>query len=82
MKSLIERVFSAFNVRSLIAVVLAAVVVMVTTACNANPPSPSVTGNGSYYNKKGQNTELYDTIQPRKGGMNQYDDVDPRFKDK
>lgn len=80
MKSLIERVFSNFNVRSLLAVVLAAVVVLVTTACNANPPAPNVSGTGSYYNKKGQNTEIYDTTQPRKGGMNQYSDVDPRFK--
>jgi hypothetical protein len=80
MKSWIKGVFAAVNVRSILAIVLAAVVVLVTTACNANPPAPNVSGTGSYYNKKGQNTELYDTIQPRKDGMNNYSDTDPRFK--
>lgn len=75
MKAWIERVFS-FNLRALLAVVLAVGMMLVTTACSQD--SPSASGTGSYYQKKAQNTELYDTIQPRKGGMNQYEDTDPR----
>lgn len=80
MNGWLEQVFSklrfSVSLRSLLSLALAAIVVLVTTACSPN--SPSVTGSGSYYDKKGQNTELYDPIQPRKGGMNQYEDTDPR----
>ncbi|NJN85129.1 MAG: hypothetical protein HC881_00840 [Leptolyngbyaceae cyanobacterium SL_7_1] len=58
-----------------ITVFLAGIFVLVSTACK--PPAPNVSGTGSYNARKGQQTELYDTIQDRKGGMNQYEDVEP-----
>jgi hypothetical protein len=83
MKSLMTQIFSALsrqlsflNVRSVLSLALAGIVLLITTACT--PSSPSASGSGSYYEKTGQNTELYDTIQPRQGGMNNYDDTDPR----
>lgn len=56
-----------------ISVLLAAAFLLFTsTACN--PPAPRVVGEGSYDKKIGQQTELYDPIQKRVGGMNEYND--------
>ncbi|HEY9623040.1 MAG TPA: hypothetical protein V6C78_21980 [Crinalium sp.] len=42
-------------------------------------PAPNSSGTaGTYNDRVGQQTELYDPIQKRKGGMNDYSDVDPR----
>lgn len=42
-------------------------------------PAPNSSGTvGTYNDRVGQQTELYDPIQKRKGGMNEYSDVDPR----
>lgn len=72
----------AFNVKTLAStlfskkagVVIAAVALLfVSTGCN--PPAPNVVGNsGSYTERKGQQTELYDGVQPATGGMNQHND--------
>ncbi len=72
----------AFNVRTLMSplfskksgMIMGAVLLLfVTTACN--PPAPNVVGNsGSYDERKGQQTELYDGVQPATGGMNQHND--------
>lgn len=72
----------AFNVKNLlsplfsrrIGVAIAAMVLLVvSTGCN--PPAPNVVGNsGSYSEKKGQQSELYDGVQPATGEMNQHND--------
>jgi vacuolar-type H+-ATPase subunit H len=42
-------------------------------------PAPNSSGTaGTYNDRVGQQTELYDPIQKRKGGMNEFSDVDPR----
>lgn len=42
-------------------------------------PAPNSSGTaGTYNDRVGQQTELYDPIQKRQGGMNEYSDVDPR----
>lgn len=74
----------AFNVKNLLStlfskktgVAIAAMTLLfVSTGCNANPPAPNVVGNsGSYSDRKGQQTELYDGVQPATGGMNQHND--------
>lgn len=61
----------------IVVVFCAGMLVWMTAACNANPPAPNVSGTGSYYENRGQATELYDPIQDKKGGMNQYEDVKP-----
>jgi len=64
----------------IITLFLAGVFVLLNTACK--PPAPMVSGTGSYNERKSQQTELYDTIQERKGGMNQYEDVEPSASDR
>lgn len=42
-------------------------------------PAPNSSGTaGTYNDRVGQQTELYDPIQKRQGGMNEYSDADPR----
>lgn len=55
---------------------VAGFVLMLGTACSPN--SPSVSGTGSYQQGRKPQTELYQTNQPKEGGMNQYSDTDPR----
>ncbi len=72
----------AFNVKTLLStlfskkvgvVVAAMALLFVSTGCN--PPAPNVVGNsGTYDERKGQQTELYDGVQPATGGMNQHND--------
>jgi hypothetical protein len=72
----------AFNVKNFLSalfskkagVAIAAITLLfVSTGCN--PPAPNVVGNsGSYTERKGQQTELYDGVQPATGGMNQHND--------
>lgn len=57
-------------------VLAAGIILFVNTACS--PSSPSASGSGSYTSKVEQPTELYDTVQEPKGGMNVYPDTDPR----
>ncbi|MBD2463292.1 hypothetical protein H6G89_19845 [Oscillatoria sp. FACHB-1407] len=62
---------------------LAGILLLVTGCTPAEAktplPAPEVSGQGGTYNQRfGQQTELYDPIQERKGGMNEYSDVDPR----
>ncbi len=66
-----------FRLDRILVVCLATVVLLITTACN--PSSPEVSGKGGdYHEPVAKNTDLYETIQPREGGMNQYSDTDPR----
>lgn len=74
----------------IIIVFVAGVLLLLNTGCSrpdvqaSRPDSGRVlshesSGQGGTYNqRRGQQTELYDTIQERKGGMNEYSDVDPR----
>lgn len=62
---------------------LAGILLFVTGCTSAEAkttvPAPEVSGKGGTYNQRvGQQTELYDPIQERQGGMNEYSDVDPR----
>jgi hypothetical protein len=50
----------------------AVVLLLVSTGCNAS--APDVVGTGSYDKKVGQQTELYDGVQPATGKMNQHND--------
>jgi hypothetical protein len=77
----IQKLIPPLNLKSFYRSVLSLVAVfflLVSTACdgsevtsaqqnNANKPEPSKV------------TELYKTIEPREGGMNNYSDVDPRM---
>jgi ElaB/YqjD/DUF883 family membrane-anchored ribosome-binding protein len=80
--SLIKR----FRFDRLVVVFLAGVLLLVSTACSgaanagvAGTDRPGVSGEGRINRQNaGQQTELYDPIQPREGGMNEYSDVDPR----
>jgi hypothetical protein len=72
----------AFNVKNLLSAlfsrkagvaIVAIALLFVSTGCN--PSAPNVVGNsGSYTERKGQQTELYDGVQPATGGMNQHND--------
>jgi ABC-type transporter Mla subunit MlaD len=62
-------------VRATLAVV-AGFMLLLNTACS--PKAPEVSGTGSYEKPRTQPTEIYDTIQPKEGGMNVYSDTDPR----
>ncbi|MCY7284731.1 MAG: hypothetical protein LH679_15135 [Cyanobacteria bacterium CAN_BIN43] len=72
----------AFNVKNLLSslfskktgvAIAAMVLLVVSTGCNSS--APDVVGNsGSYTEKKGQQTELYDGVQPATGKMNQHND--------
>ncbi|MGF1495467.1 MAG: hypothetical protein ACFB8W_01400 [Elainellaceae cyanobacterium] len=60
-----------------IAALFAAGVLLLTTACQA-PPSPRAAGSGVENPGTRQPTELYKPTQEYKGGMNKYEDTDPR----
>ncbi|MEA5522590.1 MAG: hypothetical protein WAN66_22910 [Limnoraphis robusta] len=66
------------SLKSVLTIVLAGILVVVTTACNAKPPAPNITGSGEYHSSKGQQKELYAPVQNKKsGGMYPYEDMDP-----
>jgi hypothetical protein len=53
--------------------VAAVALLFISTGCN--PPAPNVVGSGGSYDEKvGQQSELYDAVQPNTGGMNQHND--------
>lgn len=61
------------SMRSLLTIVLVGVLVVVTTACNGNPPASQVSALGENQSSK----ELYDPVQNKKsGGMYPYEDMD------
>ncbi|EAW33299.1 hypothetical protein [Lyngbya sp. PCC 8106] len=67
----------SISFKSVLTVVLAGVLVIVTTACNSNPPAPKITGSGEYHSSKGQDKELYAPVQSKKSdGMYPYEDMD------
>jgi hypothetical protein len=74
----LNNVIKSIKLGRVLGVFLAGCLLVLTTACK--PPSPQVTGMGAYNENRGQQTELYDPIQEKKGGMNQYSDTDPRLK--
>jgi hypothetical protein len=67
--------FLASN-RNRVAIALSALIILTSTACN--PASAKVVGTGSspegITGQMGQQTELYDAVQPNVGGMNQHND--------
>lgn len=74
----LSTIFSFFrNLRAkqVLIIVLAGFLMVVNTACQ--PPAPKVVGEGSYNEKVGQQTELYDPIQRPTGGMNNFTDTEP-----
>lgn len=46
----------------------------------AGTDRPGVSGEGSTNGRNGYQSKIYDSVQPKEGGMNQYSDVDPRVK--
>lgn len=77
----IQDLVKSVRLNRVLAVVIAGVLLVVTTAC-ANPPAPTVSGTGSYTERRGQQTELYAPVQKPKGGMNQYEDTEPTVDNK
>jgi hypothetical protein len=76
----IQKIIPSFELKSLYRSVLslfAVVLLFVTTACNGSEVTRAQQTN---VDKPQPNkvTELYKTIEPREGGMNNYSDVDPR----
>jgi hypothetical protein len=69
-ESAVKFLFSNFRKAGL--AIGAVALLFTTTGCN--PPAPNVVGTGSYNDKTGQQTELYDGVQPATGGMNQHND--------
>jgi ElaB/YqjD/DUF883 family membrane-anchored ribosome-binding protein len=68
-KSLFSKLFS----KKLGVVIAAVALLFMTTGCN--PPAPNVVGSGRDYEERvGQQSELYDEVQPNTGGMNQHND--------
>jgi hypothetical protein len=50
-------------------------VALLFMATGCNPPAPNVVGSGRDYDERaGQQSELYDAVQPNTGGMNQHND--------
>jgi ElaB/YqjD/DUF883 family membrane-anchored ribosome-binding protein len=64
--------FLSSNFRKAGLAIGAVALLFVTTGCN--PPAPNVVGNGSYNERTGTKTELYDGVQPATGEMNQHND--------
>lgn len=74
MKKLIDTIRS-IRIRSILGLFLGGLLVFVTTACNANPPAPRLSGEGDYHSTKGPQNELYSPVQSEKpGGMYPYND--------
>ncbi|MBW4515732.1 MAG: hypothetical protein KME11_10950 [Timaviella obliquedivisa GSE-PSE-MK23-08B] len=69
----IKNLFSTLFSKKAGVAIAALVLLFVGTGCN--PPAPNVVGNsGDYTERKGQQTELYDGVQPATGKMNQHND--------
>lgn len=69
----VKTLFSTLFSKKVGVAIAAMVLLFISTGCN--PPAPNVVGNsGSYTEKKGQQTELYDGVQPATGEMNQHND--------
>jgi hypothetical protein len=63
--------------RQFLASILLGFLLLVSTACS-KPPASVASDTGSYKEQRGQSTELYAPTQEKKGGMNEYSDVDSR----
>jgi len=46
----------------------------------AGTDRPGVSGEGRTNGRNGYQSKIYDSVQPKEGGMNQYGDVDPRVQ--
>ncbi|NJR39539.1 MAG: hypothetical protein HC781_12895 [Leptolyngbyaceae cyanobacterium CSU_1_4] len=69
----VKNLFSTLFSKKVGVAIAAIVLLFASTGCN--PPAPNVVGNsGSYTERKGQQTELYDGVQPATGQMNQHND--------
>ncbi|MBE9078233.1 hypothetical protein IQ241_13180 [Romeria aff. gracilis LEGE 07310] len=79
-----KSLFSWQKLRSLAIVFIAGALLWVSTACSQSPnadmnEADSVSQKRTSNNgQPGQLMDNYDEVQPRTGGMNQYEDVDPR----
>ncbi len=74
-----NKIISAYKrlgLARILSVFLAGVFLLITTACGDSSSLNASPGNTDKVIPN--QTELYDTIQPREGGMNQYSDTDPR----
>jgi ElaB/YqjD/DUF883 family membrane-anchored ribosome-binding protein len=75
-------------------VFLAGVLLVFNTACSgaadagitptdrgvAGTDRPGVSGQGSTNGRNGYQSKIYDSVQPKEGGINEYRDVDPRVQ--
>jgi hypothetical protein len=68
----------SIKLNKILAVLIAGSLLWLTTACG-RPDTTQLSEGGSYSSRKGQHTELYDTIQKKADGPNQYNDTDPRL---
>jgi ElaB/YqjD/DUF883 family membrane-anchored ribosome-binding protein len=71
--STLKSLFSSLFSRKLGLAIGAVALMFMSTGCN--PPAPNVVGpSGDYDERVGQQTELYDAVQPNTGKMNQHND--------
>ncbi|MGJ3251251.1 MAG: DUF6658 family protein [Elainellaceae cyanobacterium] len=72
----IKQILKSVRLNRVLGIFLAGTLLLLGTACN--PQSPRVSGEGSYSENRGQQTELYKPTQEQKGGMNQHEDTVPQ----
>ncbi len=77
MLSQLKNMINSSYLKRLFTIAIAGILIVVTTACNGNPPAPKATGSGEYHSTKGQNKELYSPVQSKKSdAMYPYEDMD------
>lgn len=70
------KALSSISLKNIVGVFLAGLLVLISTACSANPPAARLSGEGSIHETKGYKSELYKPVQPeQKGGMYPYSDT-------
>ena len=68
--------YKRLGLARILSVFLAGIFLLITTACGDSSSLNASQGNTDKVIPN--QTELYETIQPREGGMNQFNDTDPR----
>lgn len=74
----LKQFVQSISLRRVLTVFFAGVLLMISTACG-RLNSPQASGQGAIHERRGQQTELYNTTQKREGGINQYKDTDSRL---
>lgn len=70
--------FKKLRLAQVAVVAMAGLLMLTSTACNPQSPQASLKGSGSYGDRQGMQTNLYDPIQKPTSGPNTFNDTDPR----